>query len=32
MTIPMMLFILPVLFVVLIGPAALKMIDSFSTL
>ena len=29
MTVPMMLFILPALFVVLIGPAVLSMLDNF---
>jgi pilus assembly protein TadC len=30
MTIPMILFILPALFVVLLGPALLKIVDSLS--
>ena len=29
MTVPMMLFILPALFIVLIGPAALDILDNF---
>ncbi|MGO1117730.1 type II secretion system F family protein [Rhodovibrionaceae bacterium A322] len=32
LTLPMVVFILPPLFVVLVGPAALKMLDSFSTM
>lgn len=30
MTVPMIIFILPALFIVLIGPAVLKAIDAFS--
>ena len=30
MTVPMIIFILPVLFIVLIGPAVLKAIDAFA--